>query len=69
LKDREYVVVYKDDENFQFCTIMPAILSFNHHEIQEFARNDNFSAILAQACSTKILSLLNLCDTIQKLIL
>jgi hypothetical protein len=56
---------------FEFFAIVPEIPSPKHHEIQEFANNYRISAmkinkmfflILAQPCSTKILSLMNLCD-------
>jgi hypothetical protein len=78
------MIVYQNDENFSILPNVPEIFSFKHHEIQEFAKNYHISAmkinkglfflfflILARtgACSTKILSFLNLCDTISKFIL
>jgi hypothetical protein len=74
------MIVYQDDDFFffQFCARLPEILSFKHHEIEEFAKNhcisemkintQIFFLILVRACFSKILSLLNLCDTISKLI-
>jgi hypothetical protein len=57
---------------FEFFAIVSEIPSPKHHEIQEFAKNCHISAmktnemfvflIPAQPCSTKILSLINLCD-------
>jgi hypothetical protein len=43
VEDRAYMIVYQNDENFQFCDCVPEILHFKHHEIQEFAKNYRIS--------------------------
>jgi hypothetical protein len=44
------MIVYQDDENFQLRANVPEIISFKHHEIQEFAKNDHISALKINKC-------------------
>jgi hypothetical protein len=44
------MIVYQDDENFQFCTSVPEIRSVKHHKIQEFPKIYHNSAMKTKKC-------------------
>jgi hypothetical protein len=38
MEDRANKMVYQEDENFEFCAILPKIRSPKHHKIQEWGK-------------------------------